>query len=297
MSVIGKIEYHVLVGLVWLVSHTPFSVLYILSDLLYFPLYYLVRYRRSIVRKNMTESFPDKSLQEIIKLEKKFYHFFVDMALESCKLLSIAPDELGRRMRFVNIDFVNQMLGEGKSVSLFLGHYGNWEWVSTLALWLHKKAVAAQIYHQLRNEPMDRLMKLLRGRFGNVSVDMYKTARFMANASAEERPYIIGFIADQSPKMREVKHFLPFLNHTVPVLTGTEKVTKHYGYEAVFLSMKRVKRGYYECSFIPLHDHPASLPDFELTRLYYQQLENEIVRHPELYLWTHNRFKHACYEQ
>lgn len=290
----GMLYYYALLFLVKILSYLPFRVLYVLSDVFFFPFYFVIRYRRKIVRKNLTESFPDKSIDEIVRIEKKFYHFFIDMTLESCKLMSITPEEIGRRMKFTNIEMANEMLAGGKSVSLFLGHYGNWEWVSSMSLWLYKDAVIAQIYHKLRNKSMDRIMRKLRERMGNnIGVEMYKTVRFMASTAADNKPCIIGFIADQSPKKREVKHFIQFLNHEVPVLTGTEKATKHYGYEALFLGIKRVKRGYYECELIPLHEHPESLPDFELTNLYFQRLEHEIRQQPELYLWTHNRFKHA----
>ena len=228
-----------------------------------------------------------------MRIEKEFYHFFIDTTLESCKLVSISPEEMMRRIRFTNIEVANEMLRQGKSISLFLGHYGNWEWVSTLSLWLYKGAVPAQVYKKLSNEAMDKVMKKLRERWGNVCVDMHHTVRYVADAANDSRPHIIGFIADQSPRKRESRYFIPFLNHDVPVLTGPEKITKHYGYGALFLSIRRVKRGYYECELSPLHDHPASVPNFELTNLYYQRLEQEIVSHPELYLWTHKRFRHA----
>ncbi len=285
--------YYVLLSLVKILSYIPFKILYVLSDLFFFPFYYILRYRRKIVRKNLTESFPDKNIDEIIRIEKKFYHFFIDTILESCKLISISPEEIRKRMKFTNADDVNKMLAKGKSVSAFIGHYGNWEWISSCNSWFYKDAVVVQIYHKLRNVPMDKLIRKLRERMGNISVEMYQTVRFIAHVATDNRPYLIGFIADQSPKKKEVKHFIRFLNHEVPVLIGTEKVTKHYDFGAVFLSMKRVRRGYYECEFTPLHDNPKSLPDFELTNLYFRRLEEEIRKHPEYYLWTHNRFKHA----
>ncbi len=290
---LDALYYYALLFIIKVISYIPFRALYVLSDILFFPFYFIIRYRRKIVRKNLTESFPDKSKDEIIQIEKKFYHFFLDMFLESCKLISITPEEIKKRMKFTNIGMVNDMLAEGKSISVFIGHYGNWEWLSSIGLWLHKNAVVAQIYHKLRNKPMDKIMKRLRERMGNICVEMYKTVRFIANAATDNKPYLIGFIADQSPRKKEVKHFIHFLNHEIPVLTGVEKTTKYFGYNAVFLGLKRVRRGYYECEFLSLHDNPKSLPDFELTSLYYQRLENEIQQHPEFYLWTHNRFKYA----
>jgi len=291
-----ELLYYGLFSMVKVLSLLPFRAIYTLSDVLYYPLYYIIRYRRNIVRRNLTESFPCKPIDEIVRIERKFYHFFMDIMLESAKLLSVSKEEIERRMQFANVDVANQLLVQGKSISMFLGHYGNWEWLSTTSLHTVDDAEVVLIYHKLRNKPMNRLVEKLRERAGSLCVDMHHTVRFMAEAKAAGKPCMIGFIADQSPKYRESKYFIKFLNHNVPVLTGTEKATKHYGYEAMFVSMKRIKRGYYKCVFSPLHDNPKSLPDFELTRLYYARLEREINETPELYLWTHNRFKHAVIE-
>lgn len=285
--------YHLLSFFIRLLSCLPFGVLYLLSDFLYYVVYYVIRYRREVVRKNLTESFPEKSEQEILCLEKEFYHSFVDIILESCKLASISKDEMKRRMTFKNVDYVNTVLRNGKSIALYLGHYANWEWCSSIPLHLDKNVIGAQIYHKLSNKNMDRLMLDIRERMGAVCVDMHKTARYVTEISAEKKISIIGFIADQSPRKKDSRYFLHFLNHNTPVLTGTEKIVKHYGLEAFFLSVKRVKRGYYEAEFIQLHDNPKSLPDFKLTDIYYQMLEKCIIENPELYLWTHKRFRHA----
>ena len=285
--------YHLLRLLLKLFSFVPWRVLYVLSDALYGLLYYVVRYRRKIVRRNLTESFPAKDLPELKRIERKFYHFFADMLLETCKFATMSQEEIRRRMKFVNAEGVNAMIREGRSNAIYLGHYGNWEWVSSMPLWLDKRMTGAQIYHKLRNKSMERLMLYIRERMGVLSVDMRKTARYIANQVAGHKICVIGFIADQSPKLRESRHFLPFLHHKAPVLTGTEKIVKHYGFEAWYLDVRRVKRGYYEAEFVRLHEVPQSLPDFDLTALYFRHLEQTIQRQPELYLWTHNRFKHA----
>lgn len=285
--------YHLLSFFMKLLAVLPFSVLYFLSDCVYYLIYYLVRYRRAIVRKNLTESFPEKSEQEIILIEKKFYKFFTDNIFESFKMATISRTEMSCRMKFKNIDAVNSVLNEGKSISLYLGHYGNWEWISSMPLHLKEGVVAAQIYHELHNDDMNRLILNNRGRMGAVNVEMRKTARYINELSIQNRVSIIGFIADQSPKKQDSRYFIPFLNHNVPVLTGTEKITKHYGFEALFIKVRRVKRGYYEAEFVKMHDNPKSLPDFELTSIYFSMLEDMIKAAPELYLWTHNRFKHA----
>lgn len=276
-----------------ILSSIPFGILYILSDGIYYLLYYVVRYRRRIVRKNLVESFPEKSEQEIVVIEKKFYHFFTDNILESLKMTTISPKEISRRMKFKNLEAVNSVMKNGKFIALYMGHYGNWEWVSSLPLHMENGAIGVQIYHELRNKNMNKLVLRNRGRMGAINVEMRQTVRYIKEMVSSNKVGAVGFIADQSPKKREVRHFLPFLHHNIPVLTGTEKIIKHFGFEAWFLDVKRVKRGYYEAEFVKMHDNPQFLPDFELTALYYKMLEEMIKSRPELYLWSHNRFKHA----
>lgn len=285
--------YYLLSFFLKLFSHIPFGVLYVLSDGLFYVLYYVVRYRRKIVRRNLTESFPEKNEQEIRLIEKKFYRYFADQVLESTKMASILPEEMSKRMKFTNVEAANAMFREGKTIALYMGHYGNWEWVSSIPLCIDKEVQAVQIYHKLRNKSMDRLMLHLRERMGSISVEMRKTARYVTGVASEGKVCLIGFIADQSPRKKEVRHFIPFLHHQTPVLTGTEKIIKHYGLDAWFLNVKRLKRGYYEAELVRMHDNPQSLPDFELTAIYYRMLEQMIQNRPELYLWTHKRFKHA----
>ena len=236
---------------------------------------------------------PTISEDDIKKIEKNFYSFFTDNILESLKMFTISRKEMLRRVKFVNVEEVDDLMRNGKSISLFLGHYGNWEWMSSIPLHINKEVVAAQIYHKLSNKNMDRLMLYVRERMGAVCVEMRKTARYVNELATENKVCIIGFIADQAPRKKDARHFLHFLNHNTPVLTGTEKITKHYDFGAFFLDVKRVKRGYYEARFVKMHDNPKSLPDFELTAIYYQMLEKCIRTQPELYLWSHNRFRNA----
>ena len=285
--------YHLLSFLLKLISYIPFRALYVLSDGLYYILYYIIRYRRKIVRKNLTESFPTLKGKEILQVEKKFYRYFTDQVLESCKMATISTEEMKKHMKFTNIEAANAVFKEGKTIALYMGHYGNWEWISSIPLWVAEGVTSVQIYHKLRNDNTNRLILNMRERLGAISVEMRKTARYITEISNTNQVSVIGFIADQSPKKKEVRYFLPFLHHRTPILVGTEKIVKHYGFEAWFLDMKRVKRGYYEAELIRMHEEPASLPDFELTEIYFRMLEKMIQERPELYLWTHNRFKHA----
>ena len=279
---------------VWkLLSMIPLPVMYVLADGLYYPFYYLIRYRRKIVRRNLTESFPQKNMDEIKKIEKSFYRFFLDIFFETCKFATVSEKEIRRRMKFVNPEAVNQPFIENKPVSLYLGHFGNWEWISSMPLHLKDGFISGQIYQKLRNKTVDRLMYEDRIRFGATNIEMRETVRWISEKIKNQDITIVGYIADQSPRKKQLKHYLDFLEHQAPVLTGTEKIAKKYGMDVFYVDVKRIKRGYYEASFVKMHENPQLLPDFELTEIFFNLLEESIHKHPELYLWTHNRFKHA----
>ena len=285
-----------LVQFLWrLFSLVPLWAMYLLSDCLYYPVYYLVRYRRKVTRKNLTESFPEKSAKEIVKIEKRFYRFFIDLFFETCKVATISEKNIRKRMNFTNFEVVNALFEQGKSITLYMSHYASWEWVASMSLHVDPKTggMTKQVYKKLSSSLADRLVYENRERFGSLCIEMNDTLRRVNQYAANGQLNMLAYVADQSPKKRFIQHYVSFLNHQAPAFVGAEKITKRYNFAVLYLDLKRIKRGYYEATFSPLHPDPQSLPDFELTDLYYGQLEKTILRQPELYLWTHNRFKHA----
>lgn len=276
-----------------LLSLIPFSVMYFISDLLFIPLYYLIQYRRKLVRKNLMESFPEKSISEIIKIEKGFYHFLIDYIFETCKIATISKDSMRKRMKFFNVEEIESDLKQGKSISLMLGHYGNWEWISSIPLNISPDIhfTGGQVYQLIRNKAVDQLLLENRNSFGVESVELHHILKWINRKLRHKEVSMVGYIADQSPAWHSMHHWTMFLNHFTPALTGTERMTKKYGFQAYYVDVKRVKRGYYEAEFVKIHEDPKSLPDYQLTDLYLKMLEKSIRRNPSYYLWSHNRFK------
>ena len=197
-----KLVYHIVYAFWYLLSLLPLRVLYILSDIVYYPLYYVVRYRRRVVRDNLTSSFPKKEKKEIIRIEKDFYAWFCDYVVETIKELSMSKEQMSRRMTFSGVDDIAAaMEKEGKNFCfIYLGHYGNWEWMASLPLWCPEDVQCGQIYHPLRNKDFDRLFLHLRGQYGSVSIPMKETLRKIIEMRRNKQKAIIGFISDQAPK-------------------------------------------------------------------------------------------------
>lgn len=287
------ILYYLLYGSCYLLSLIPLRGLYVLSDGLYYLVYYLARYRRSVVRQNLIASFPEKDQKERLAIEKKFYSRLCDYFFESVKMASIGEKEMLRRMTFEGLERVNELADEGRSGAFYLSHTFNWEWITSFPRHIHNSnVVLGQIYHKLANPAFDRLFLRLRGRFGAVSIRMPDTARVMMSYRREGKPTIIGFIADQAPKMHMIDHWVTFLNQDTPVITGTERIIKKLNCVAVFCSVVSPRRGYYTCKVEHIIEETKNIPDYELTDTYYRYLEESIRQNPSAWLWTHKRWKH-----
>lgn len=286
-----KILYYIVLAVWYLFSLLPMRVHYLNADLLFWLLFKVMGYRRKVVWKNLTTSFPEKSEEELRRIERGFYHFFCDYLVETVKLMTISQEEIKRRMVFKGTEPVDELLRNGQSCAVYLGHFCNWEWVSSLPLWLTPEAVCGQIYHPLENKDFDRLFLRSRQRMGAVSIPMAETLRRILEYRQAGKAMIIGYISDQVPFWINMHHWLDFLHHDTPVLTGTERIVKKVNHVVFYLDVRRVRRGYYEAEFKQITMEPQKMADFEITDIYFRMLEESIRQRPEFWLWSHNRWK------
>lgn len=295
-----RFAYGILFLIWYLLSLLPFWVLYLISDFLYFPLRYCIRYRQKIIRKNLSEAFPEKSVQEIRQIEKNFYRFFCDYIVETLKLFTISKRSIKKHMTFSGCEQLQADIRERNCV-LYLGHYCNWEWISSIPLHLGQagedsRLVPGQIYHALENKAFDALFLHLRSRFGSTNIEMMNALRHLVQYRIEGKRFIVGFISDQAPNWNHIHLWTNFLNHKSAIFTGAERIAKSTNAVVYYVDVERVKRGYYHARFIKMTDNPKQCPDFQLTEQYAARLENTIRRAPQYWLWSHNRWKRT-YEE
>ena len=283
----------ILVKLLQLLSHLPMGVLYAISSCCYPLIYYVVRYRRHVVRNNIANSFPELSEKERRKIERDFYKFFCDYAVETVKLISMSQEEMERRMVVEGMDDIGDTLTHHPFVFIYLGHYCNWEWISSMPLWCKKRKFhCGQLYRPLKNEAMDKMFYDLRTRFGAENISKYDALRRILSLKKEGIPTTIGFISDQSPRPNSIHDWVDFLHQETPVFTGTERIARKVGAAIYFADVRRVKRGYYHLKLRLLTEDVKSYPEYKITELYMQELEKIIRRQPHLWLWSHKRWKH-----
>lgn len=285
--------YHILRFVFLLISKLPFGMLYRLSDLLFLLVYHVARYRRRLVWKNLQTSFPEKDTDELKSIERDFYHFFCDYLHETIKLLSISKEELEKHVEFRNLNVVEDYFEKGRDCAGILGHYGNWEWLSTTNIGFrrYRDAVIGLIFHPLYNKAFNQLFLDIRQSTGGICIPKQNILRYLLGFKREGRKSLVGYISDQGPKWENIHLWLDFLNHETPVFTGAERIMKKMNNVVFYVDMERPQRGKYIFTFRLLTDKPQEQEEHAITRLFFQHLEQSIRREPRFYLWTHDRWK------
>jgi Kdo2-lipid IVA lauroyltransferase/acyltransferase len=286
-----KFSYWCLYGSLYGLSLLPFPLLYALSDGVCFLLFHVFGYRKAVVYQNLRNAFPEKSPAEIDRMARAFYHYLCDLFLEMFKTLSISKRTMLRRCRMSPeaLALFNELAAEGKSLILVLGHLGNWEWAGNTFSLLCSQPLSV-IYHPLSSPAFDRLMYKMRTRFGTGLIDMNSTFRVMV----KEKGTITAtaFIADQTPQPQRA-YWTTFMNQDTPVFLGPETIARKRNYPVVYTAAYRERRGYYRIHAERLVDEPANTADGEITELHTRRLEKDIIQHPEIWLWSHRRWKHV----
>ena len=291
----NRFLYHITYALCFLLALFPFRVLHWFSDMAYFTVHYIAGYRKKLVRKNLGNAFPDKSLKEIRIIERAFYRHFCDYFFETVKLLNMSASQMKKHFVFKNEEIIQNFLKQGKPVILLLGHFGNWEWVTSITLWIKPddNLVIGQIYRPLRNKVSDRLFIRIRKSFHSVGFNKYDVYKDIVKMRKAGKNWLLGFMSDQKPSPNNPQIWVRFLNQDTSVLTGTEKIAQHAGAAVCYLDVKKTKRSFYEGRVELVSENSAETQEFEITKKYMQLLEETILRDPAGYLWTHNRWKQS----
>jgi KDO2-lipid IV(A) lauroyltransferase len=248
----------------------------------------MVHYRRDVVQQNLRNAFPEKSDQERHDIERKYYRYLADLMVETIKMITVSEKQMRKRVVATNSELVFEYFDKGKSIIAVAGHYCNWEMAALNFNFVTDKRFMI-VYKPLSNATFNDFFIEIRSRFGGQPVAMKQTLRKMVEYRKELTVSVL--VGDQTPVMHEVNYFTNFLNQPTAVFLGIEKIAKTIDAAVVFYDMKRVKRGYYEYTLIPLTETPKETAEHEITDMHVQYLEKVIRREPQYWLWSHRRWK------
>lgn len=284
--------YYLLLICCYAISIIPLRLLYILSDGLYVLMYYVIGYRKSVVQANMRQAFPEKTAEEITLLTKKYYHNLTDMMVETIKLLTMRKADLQRRFD-CDLTVLHELYKKGKSCQLHLGHNFNWEWANLFCM-QGVQFPFLVVYMPITNRAVDRMFRHFREKFGSTLI----RADDMRNSMAPwlQKQYLIALVADQNPGNPRRCYWYPFLNKMTPFYKGPEMSAKRYNIPVVFADIRKIKRGYYKAELKLMFEEPVNEPEGKITEAFVQFLEKNIREQPEVWVWSHRRWKHV-YEE
>lgn len=270
-------------------SLLPHFLLYRLSDFFFVLLYYVVGYRKKVVRENLRYAFPGKSESERRTIERKFYRHLCDLIIESLKNFSISAASAEKRMNQHGCEAMDAYAAIGQRVIIAGGHYANWElWAVATGPVLRHKVVG--IYKPLSNRFFDQKMRESRGKYGLELLSTKDTADYFRKQS--NRADAVVFAFDQSPSNPHKAIWVSFMGRETAALYGTEKYATEHQLPVFFGKISKVRRGYYKAEYLPVDMAPHLRKKGELTQQLHDMLEQQIIEQPELWLWSHRKWKH-----
>ena len=281
----AKLTYYILI---LPLSHLPLRVLYIFTDFFYLLILTVVPYRKSVIESNIARSFPNKTPRERRAIKRKFYRHFTDLLAEGIKNLSISERSIRKRMTVSNPELMNDLFDRKKNVILVSGHYNNWEWlVSSQDLLFKHKAIG--IGMPLSSGFWDKKINERRSRFGMTVVHAKNYQEELDRRKDEIKAVLV--LSDQSPGNSSKSYWMDFLNQPTAVLFGTELMANTLDYAVVYFTTHKVRRGYYQMELKLITDAPKTMKWGEITEMHTRYLEQEILKKPHYWLWSHKRWK------
>jgi len=271
------------------VAHLSFKFIYMLSDLLFFVVYYIAGYRKKVVTENLEKSFPDKSKDELRTITKNFYRHLCDLILEAVKMHRMTEKDFRERMVLENPELINQFYERGRSVVVLTMHYSNWEWSSCFPLGIKHKILG--VYKPLHNAQFDAYLNKTRQKMGSYLVSNSSVLRVLVAARQNKECVFTWLAADQTPPHYH-KFWIKFLNRDTIFYPGPASISKRFNHPVFFQKIEKTARGKYKTSFELLFENPKEKTEAEIMKAYADRMEKLIKNQPEYYLWSHRRWKH-----
>ncbi len=275
------------------ISVMPYFVqYYIIEEIIYFVVFHCVRYRRKLVTKNLKESFPEKSDKEIATIRRKFYRNLAEVIVNTVVMARMDEEECKHRMVFTNNDEIVAILGDRNCIAM-TSHLGCWEYYGFWGMWLPDHILVA-VYHKIHNEVINELYKRLRDHESELPVASYDSLRFFIRnrEGYEGKRLALGLISDQNPPRLPDSHWYRFLNHDTLFFEGSEQLATKFGMPVFYVRQRKVRRGYYEAHMEMIYDGEEKIEQHEMTERYVRLLEDDIKACPEMWVWSHRRWKH-----
>lgn len=266
---------------------------YVVRYIIYFVVYYCLRYRVKVVNENLRNSFPEKSEAELGVIRRGFYYTLSEMFINTINMAGMNCEKALRFACVENLELHRKAVC-GRNWIAMLAHYGCWEYGSFWGL-NDPSQVIFVVYHPLRNKVMNELFMRFRDISNAILTPMSDCIRLYLHHQEhgyEGKNIAMGLAADQNPPRRPDSHWFRFLNQDTLFFDGAEKLGLRFQMPVYFVNVERLKPGYYRMRFDEIYDGKEEVAPNEITERYVRRLEQMICERPELWMWSHRRWKH-----
>lgn len=287
----------------------PFSFAGVLSHPLRILIHRVLRYRVSVVRKNLRICFPDWPEKKLRTTELAYYQWLAELILETLKSTGLTETELHSHFRLVGDNPFPTDFSAGKNAVGIVGHHGNWEWLgmSIGRLSSHEHWV---IYKPLSDRKLDVYMRQNRERFGTKFIPF---ANAYSRVAASKKLIMLGLAADQHPHRADSAVEVSFFGRRTGFFSGPGYFSTLENWNTYFGVIHRTKAFHYEWSMHRLE--PATIDATQeaeqidrlsrvmkvsaeralkiiaITQAYASAVEQRVREQPETWLWSHRRFR------
>ena len=251
----------------------------------------VIRYRYGVMRSNISLSFPEKSPQEIKQIIRGSYDTLAEVIIDTICLAGAKRRGDLNHVTWVNVDEHKARI-KGRDWIAMASHYGCWEYFPLWSL-VDSDTHFMGVYHPLKNAVFEHFYRRLRNFSPNYhQVTMQDTVRHYIKNRSADRGITLGLISDQTPNLRADTEWFDFLNRKTAFIDGSEKLAMRFHIPIYFVHVERIKAGHYAIRFDELYDGTEDVEPNEITRRYAAALESMIKSKPELWMWSHKRWKH-----
>lgn len=231
---------------------------------------------------------PELDAQERKNLAYRCFQHFGMVTMDFLRASLWTEEELRNSIEAVEGSKVGlDVLRSGKAAIVLSGHFGSWE---RLASWLVQQGREVTLVQRDANDPgLNETMTELRGRPGISVVSRGNAARGIL--SALRAGHVVGLLSDQNSN----EAFLPFFGH--PAGTTLGPAIMHLRSGAPLVPAFCVRTGANRFKIViydPLAAEPeAESPAASIMTQFNAVLEQITRKHPDQWLWFHNRWKSA----
>lgn len=267
---------------------------YVVENLLFGLLYYILRYRMKVVKTNLRNSFPEKSERELAVICRKFYRTLSEIFVDTINMAHMNEEKARTVLTVKNLEKHIQDV-HGRDWIAMTAHFGCWEYNTYWGLLFEPSQMVVAVYHPLHSAVVEAFYQRLRNNRNATTVSMKESLRFYLRnreKGVDGKNLVMGLIADQNPPRRPDSHWFRFLNQDTIFFDGGEKLALRCRLPVYFMHATRLRRGCYEVSFDQIYDGKEEVAEYEITQRYVRKLERMICECPELWMWSHRRWKH-----